>query len=206
MVTRRNEGAATPADDDASQARADSSCVHTAHDVAGRSRFAADLLARRRVRPSRRAGLGLALAGLVTSVAAVVGLALGPGGGTGPPGHPAGTAADPSVALALPSESDILVVPLTYEPGEATSWHTHQGMHAVVVLSGQLTVYDGECHGHVFARGEAYVGGTAVHLARNETDEPVQMLVAFIGHNARVQGISTMTVGFRPPDCSRAMR
>ena len=87
-------------------------------------------------------------------------------------------AADP-LALTL-SARDVSVVHQVYEPGEASGWHSHSGIHAVAVLSGTLTVYDGQCQAQTFHAGQPYVGGQQLHLVRNESAEPVVMSVTYL--------------------------
>lgn len=86
-------------------------------------------------------------------------------------------AASPAAAI---TARDVTVVSLTYEPGHSSGWHVHSGLHAVAVLSGSLTVYDEACQPHVFGPGDSYVGGQAAHVARNEADAPVEMIVTAI--------------------------
>lgn len=78
------------------------------------------------------------------------------------------------------SARDISVVTQVYGPGEDSGWHTHSGIHAVTVLSGVLTVYDGQCRPQTFEPGRPYVGGQDPHLVRNETSAPVEMAVTYL--------------------------
>lgn len=81
---------------------------------------------------------------------------------------------------------DVVMLPVTYEPGESTGWHSHVGLHAVAVTAGRLTIYDSNCEPTTYSPGQPFVGGNDVHLARNETDQPVQMVVTYIvpkGHD-----------------------
>jgi quercetin dioxygenase-like cupin family protein len=87
-------------------------------------------------------------------------------------------AADP-LALTL-SARDVSVVQQVYEPGQASGWHSHSGIHAVAVLSGVLTVYDGQCQAQTVQAGHPYVGGQELHQVRNESSEPVVMSVTYL--------------------------
>lgn len=78
------------------------------------------------------------------------------------------------------SARDVSVVTQVYEPGQNSGWHAHPGIHAVAVLSGTLTVYDGECQRQTFEAGQPYVGGQLPHLVQNETDAPVTMAVTYL--------------------------
>lgn len=94
------------------------------------------------------------------------------------PGHADVATADPGIVLRDPG--DVAVVTQVYEPGQTSGWHTHAGLHAVAVLTGELTVYDHECRPQRVVAGEPYVGGRDLHLARNESAERVDMVVTYL--------------------------
>jgi quercetin dioxygenase-like cupin family protein len=117
---------------------------------------------------------------LVVALAATVLLsAPNRGGVTSPPVPVATPAAADALALTL-SARDVSIVHQVYEPGETSGWHSHSGVHAVAVLSGTLTVYDGQCQAQTFQAGQPYVGGQQLHLVRNESTEPVVMTVTYL--------------------------
>ena len=111
-------------------------------------------------------------AGLVLVVAALAVLHLYPASGGAP--------AAASSAMTLGGPADVTVQTATYEPGHSSGWHAHTGMHAVMVLSGTVTFYDSGCQGRTYGPGETYVGGQEVHLARNDTIQPVEMTVTYL--------------------------
>jgi quercetin dioxygenase-like cupin family protein len=91
----------------------------------------------------------------------------------------------PNVKATFKRPSDFVVVDLRVDPGGTTGWHSHPGPALVVVKDGTLTLYDGDdrrCRPHRYGPGQAFVdgGGGHVHIARNETSHPVQVLVTFI--------------------------
>jgi quercetin dioxygenase-like cupin family protein len=94
------------------------------------------------------------------------------------PGHADVPAADPGIVLRGPG--DVAVVTQVYDPGQTSGWHTHAGLHAVAVLTGELTVYDGECRPQRVLAGDPYVGGRDLHLVRNESAERVEMVVTYL--------------------------
>ncbi len=75
---------------------------------------------------------------------------------------------------------EVGLAPNTYEPGHSSGWHTHPGVHSAVVLEGVLTIYDASCQRHDFGPGESYLGGRDPHLARNEGDTPVRLVVTYV--------------------------
>jgi quercetin dioxygenase-like cupin family protein len=98
-----------------------------------------------------------------------------PGAGGRPP-----LPAPDSSGLVLGGPTDVTVQRTTYEPGQTSGWHSHTGMHAVMVLSGTVTFYDAECRSHTYSPGDTYVGGRGAHLVRNETAGPVEMAVTYL--------------------------
>jgi quercetin dioxygenase-like cupin family protein len=83
-------------------------------------------------------------------------------------------------AITLGGPADVTVQSATYEPGQTSGWHSHTGMHAVMVLSGTVTFYDSQCRARSYGPGEIYVGGQDVHVVRNETDEPAELAVTYL--------------------------
>ncbi len=75
---------------------------------------------------------------------------------------------------------DLAVQTIAYAPGQSSGWHAHPGLHLVSVVSGTLTVYGPDCQAVHYGPGQPYVGGDALHLARNEGDVPVQMGVTWL--------------------------
>ena len=81
--------------------------------------------------------------------------------------------------------SDFVVLGLHFAPGGTTGWHSHPGPAMVVVQEGTFTLYnasDRKCRPHRYGPGQAFVdrGGGNVHIGRNETDQPVRVLVTFV--------------------------
>ncbi|MDP1804984.1 MAG: cupin domain-containing protein, partial [Acidimicrobiales bacterium] len=82
--------------------------------------------------------------------------------------------------IALGGPADVTMQSATYAPGQTSGWHSHTGMHAVMVLSGTVTFYDSQCQARSYGRGEIYVGGQDVHVVRNETVEPAEVAVTYL--------------------------
>ncbi len=104
-------------------------------------------------------------------------------------------------ALAL-QPSDFAMVAITYDPGQSSGWHVHPGIHAVHILSGSLTVYDESCVARTYGPDESYVGGRDPHLARNETAEPLRLVVTYVepGNPAPADLSFALPA---PPNCPR---
>jgi quercetin dioxygenase-like cupin family protein len=82
--------------------------------------------------------------------------------------------------VAIGGPSDVAAQMASYVPGQSSGWHSHTGLHAVVVLSGTLTIVDGECRRHTYGPGDSYVGGQDVHLALNDTASPLEIAVTYM--------------------------
>ncbi len=138
--------------------------------------------ARRSGSAGRRSPVIAMAAGVV--MAATAALTLISQGSQGPHEASVGTRppvpAPASAGVALGSVADVTVQKATYEPGQTSGWHSHTGMHAVMVLSGTLTIYDAECRPRTYAAGDTYVGGQELHVASNETASPVEMTVTYL--------------------------
>ena len=81
--------------------------------------------------------------------------------------------------------SEFLVQDIVVAPGGHTGWHSHPGPALAIVKEGTFTLYDGDdrkCRPHRYHAGQAFVdeGGGHVHIGRNETNQPVKLLVTYI--------------------------
>ena len=81
--------------------------------------------------------------------------------------------------------SDVVVAKATVPPGASFGWHSHRAAVAVVVKSGTLTLYDSadkSCTPQRYSAGQGFVEHrNHVHLARNEGDKRVVVLVTYLG-------------------------
>lgn len=82
--------------------------------------------------------------------------------------------AAPAAGIVVTGPESVAVHVSGYDPRESSTWHRHSGLHAVAILSGTLTVYGPDCQAVRYGAGQSFVGGQELHIARNETDEPVQ--------------------------------
>ena len=77
--------------------------------------------------------------------------------------------------------SDVHVVEVTIQPGQALGWHRHLGPSFVIVKSGTATFYMGDdptCTPHVFLAGSSlFEPAGDVHIVRNEGSEPLVNVV-----------------------------
>jgi quercetin dioxygenase-like cupin family protein len=80
---------------------------------------------------------------------------------------------------------DLVFVKAKIVPKGNLGWHYHRGAVAVAVLSGTLTLYDSSdasCSPDRYSAGQGFVEQKGhIHLARNETTKPVQILVTYLG-------------------------
>jgi quercetin dioxygenase-like cupin family protein len=98
-------------------------------------------------------------------------------GGAGP-AIPALT--PPLAGVAIGGPGDVAAQMASYVPGQSSGWHSHTGLHAVVVLSGTMTIVDGECRRQTYGPGDSYIGGRDVHVALNDTASLLEMAVTYM--------------------------
>ena len=80
--------------------------------------------------------------------------------------------------------TDVIVSTLTVQPGGNTGWHTHPGPGFVQVTSGTARFYEADdpsCAPTEVSAGRAWLDrGEITHIARNESNAPVTLLVTLI--------------------------
>ena len=80
---------------------------------------------------------------------------------------------------------DVVVAKATVPPGASFGWHSHRAAVAVAVKTGTLTLYDGadpSCTPQRYSAGQGFVEQrNHVHLARNEGNKQVVVLVTYLG-------------------------
>ena len=69
----------------------------------------------------------------------------------------------------------------------------------MAVLSGELTVYDRDCVPQKFRPGTPYIGGRELHLVRNETDQPVELVVTYLNPAGAAGDAGQLAP---PPNCT----
>ena len=141
---------------------------------------------------SVRYGLPLLLAAVfATGLTAGVALA-------GQPARPvattvaAGTLATPAHAVivaqgetgtvaGMADVGEVRVVKFELAPGGAFPWHQHPGPVWAVVTRGTLTLYGAACDAYLHPAGGVFFDpGNLTHTARNEGDEPVEVIATFM--------------------------
>lgn len=81
--------------------------------------------------------------------------------------------------------ADVVVAKASAAPGASFGWHSHRAAAVVVVKSGTLTLYDSAdqaCTPRRYSGGQGFVEDrNHVHLARNEGQKKVVVLVTYLG-------------------------
>jgi quercetin dioxygenase-like cupin family protein len=131
--------------------------------------------------------IGLAAFGLMAGVAvATMGSgAVGEITARGTIAEPFRVETDGLVELKTKAPIDVVDQKITIGPNGHTGWHSHPGPALATIKSGTLTLYDGDdpnCTPHVYNQGSTFVdeGGGHVHIARNETNAPVEVSVTYL--------------------------
>ena len=122
-----------------------------------------------------RLGVALTATGLVSAIAAALGLVLVVDRSGAPASNPQSALLGRNTVAKTTTE-----LMITYAPGQTSGWHVHPGVHEVTVLSGFLTIYGRDCQRHAYGPGERYVGGPDQHMASNESAERLEMAVRWI--------------------------
>ena len=77
--------------------------------------------------------------------------------------------------------SEVRTVKFELAPGGAFPWHQHPGPVWAVVIRGTLTFYSAACDGQAYPAGSTFFDpGNVTHTARNEGDEPVEVIATFM--------------------------
>lgn len=104
--------------------------------------------------------------------------------------------------------ADVVVARITIDPGKSIGWHSHPGPAVVVVVTGSLTIYDGDdatCTGRTYgpgttlpSYGEAFVdlGQGHVHDARNEGTDVATVYVTYFDVPAPPRGPLILQPGY----------
>jgi quercetin dioxygenase-like cupin family protein len=85
----------------------------------------------------------------------------------------------------------MLVTSITVAPGGTFGWHGHPGPVLVAMSKGTLAVYEAhgaQCPRRTVTAGDAFVeDGGDVHLARNESSEPVELNAIFLARTGTTE-------------------
>ncbi len=98
---------------------------------------------------------------------------------------------------------DVVVAKAIARPGASFGWHSHRAAVVVVVKSGTLTLYDSgdqACTPQRYTSGQGFVEqANQVHLARNEGDKKVVVLVTYLGLK---HGVKPDVPAEKPGNCA----
>jgi hypothetical protein len=83
---------------------------------------------------------------------------------------------------------------VSYAANTSRAWGTDAGLHRVTVVAGTLTIERGDGRTPSYAPGMGYIAGWTPYVARNDTNEPVQVLVSYL----RAQGEAGLLHGSTP--------
>jgi quercetin dioxygenase-like cupin family protein len=61
--------------------------------------------------------------------------------------------------------TNVVITHNLFSAGQTTGWHTHPGPNVVVMIHGQLTLYDRKCRPTVYGPGQGFATGLSVHKA-----------------------------------------
>lgn len=83
-------------------------------------------------------------------------------------------------SAAVDGPADIVVAVVRLEPGGSTGWHTHAGPVVALVTQGTLSRYTDDGCATVYPTGSVFQETPTVHEGRNESAEPVELIVTYV--------------------------
>jgi len=84
------------------------------------------------------------------------------------------------VELKTIGPSQILVQDVAYSPGGHTGWHSHPGVLTVVLISGTLDWYDGDCKKVSYKAGDAWTEGSQLHYVQSTGTVNSHWMVTYV--------------------------
>jgi hypothetical protein len=113
---------------------------------------------------------------------------------------------DGGPAHVLPDGAEVFMRHVVFAAGASTHWHTHLGPVVVTVVSGSVTLYDGDdktCTGVTFVAGQGFIdqGFGHIHLARNEGTGPADFYATYILPPDAGDTLAVPAPGFTNPAC-----
>lgn len=107
----------------------------------------------------------------------------------------------PQNVIQVPNASEVVVLRITFRPGDSIPWHTHPGPAIVAVTEGELTITNaGDCVLRPYAAGEGFLdpGAPNAHRADNFGDTDAVVYVTFLGIPP---GLAPTNTNVQPASC-----
>ena len=98
-----------------------------------------------------------------------------------------------AVKFQTKGSTDVATATVNVAAGGDSGWHEHPGIVLVTVKLGTLTFYDKTCTGTPHPAGTTFVeaNGDGPGIGRNETTDPVQLVVTYLGPTGAALKIDT---------------
>jgi hypothetical protein len=111
-----------------------------------------------------------------------------------------------SATHVLAGGTEVFMRHVVFAPGASTHWHTHLGPIVVTIVSGSVTLYDGDdktCTGVTYGAGQGFIdqGFGHIHLARNEGTVPEDFYATYLLPPDAGDTLSVLVPGFVNPAC-----
>jgi len=102
--------------------------------------------------------------------------------------------------------AEVFMRHVVFAAGASTHWHTHLGPVVVTVVSGSLTLYDGDdktCTGVTVVAGQGFIdqGFGHIHLARNEGTGPADFYATYLLPPDAGDTLAVPVTDFTNPAC-----
>lgn len=90
----------------------------------------------------------------------------------------------PQIVIQVPNASEVVVLRITFRPGDAIPWHSHPGPAIVAIMEGELiNTNASDCVPRPYAAGQAFLdpGAGSVHRVDNLGTVDAVVHVTFLG-------------------------
>jgi quercetin dioxygenase-like cupin family protein len=84
------------------------------------------------------------------------------------------------VELHIDGPSTFSIQDAAFTAGGQNGWHSHPGLVAVTIISGEIQWYDENCNTTVYKAGDSWVEGSQIHAFRNIGTDTVHLMASFI--------------------------
>jgi len=106
----------------------------------------------------------------------------------------------------LAGGTEVFMRHVVFAAGASTHWHTHLGPVVVTIVSGSLTLYDGDdktCTGKTIGAGQGFIddGFGHIHLARNEGTGPADFYATYLLPPDAGDTLAVPVTDFTNPAC-----
>jgi quercetin dioxygenase-like cupin family protein len=94
--------------------------------------------------------------------------------------NPDGTVTPWQLVLQVQGDTDYYSQHLVLSPGGYSGWHSHAGVLVAAVKSGQIDLYDANCHKRTIGAGQVYTEDDDVHAISNTGTVDADLYISYL--------------------------